>query len=165
MIHAAAAFDVLVDGGDFPTRGVHDGVAIFREHAREVIHEAAAGDVRETFHDAGGQRGEEGLVVFVNAQQFVAERAGDAFELGGKFEAHLLEEDFAGEGVAVGVEAARCEAEDDVAGADARAVNHARAIHDADDGADEVILAGLIHAGHLRCFAADDGALRGFAGF
>ena len=47
VIHAATALDVLENRGHFPTRSLDHGVAIFREDAREIVHEAAAGDVRE----------------------------------------------------------------------------------------------------------------------
>ena len=63
------------------------------------------------------------------------------------------------------MEAVGGEADDDVARFDAAAVDHFLAIHHADDGSREVVFAGLVHAGHLRGLAADEGASAGLAGF
>ena len=77
--------------------------------------------------------------------------------------AELVEEDFAGQRVAVGVEAGGGQADDDVAGADRFAVDDIGAVDHADDGADEVVIGAVIDAGHLRGFAADQGAAGLFA--
>ena len=54
---------------------------VLRQDAREIVHETAAGDVREAFHHARGQAREQRLVVAMHAQQFVAERLRHAGEL------------------------------------------------------------------------------------
>ena len=72
----------------------------------------------------------------------------------------MLEQNFAGEGIAVGVQAAGFDADDDVAGFDGfLAVEHPGFFDDADDGAADVVFALLVEAGHLGGFAADEGAL------
>src|SRR5208282_6663541 len=77
--------------------------------------------------------------------------------------AELVEEDFAGEGEAVGMEAGGGEADDGVAGADRFAVDDLGAVDDADDGADEVVIGTVVDAGHLGGLAADEGAAGLFA--
>src|SRR5687767_3809082 len=67
-------------------------------------------------------------------------------------------EDLADERVAVGVRAARGEAEDGVAGGDRAAVDDARLLHHADAEAGEVVLALGVHAGHLGGLAAEQRA-------
>ena len=52
------------------------------------------------------------------------------------------------------------ETDDRVAGTDARAVDDLVAFDHADDGADQIVIAGGIHARHLRRFAADQRAAR-----
>ena len=63
------------------------------------------------------------------------------------------------------MEAVAAEADDGVAGADFRTVEEFRAVHDADDGAGDIVFAFLIHAGHLGGFTADEGAASFLAGF
>ena len=58
-------------------------------------------------------------VADVDLEQFFAERAAEAVHAAFGLELELVEEDFAGERVAVGVEAGGGEADDGVAGADA----------------------------------------------
>ena len=76
-----------------------------------------------------------------------------------------FEEELAGEGVAVGVEAVGGQADEDVADLDVLAGDDVVAVDGADDGAGEVVLAVGVEAGHLGGFAADEGATVGAAGF
>ena len=82
-------------------------------------------------------------------------RAGDQV-----LERHLLlfEGDLARERVAVCLEAGGGQADEHVARADLRAGDDALLVDDADDGADEVVLALRIEAGHLGGFAAEQRA-------
>src|SRR5690606_32484580 len=56
---------------------------------------------------------------------------------------------------AVGVEPARGEADEQVAGTDGAAVDDAVLLHDAHRETRQVVVAGGIHSGHLRRLAAD----------
>ena len=76
-----------------------------------------------------------------------------------------LEEELAGQGVAVGVEAGGGQADEHVAGLDGGAGDHLVAVDGADDEAGQVVLSVGIEAGHLGGFAADEGAAVGLAGF
>jgi hypothetical protein len=69
-----------------------------------------------------------------------------------------LEEDFAGQRIAVCVKAMRREAEQQVAFFDSFACYHAFSSHSADDETSEVIFAGRIHAGHFCRLTTDQGA-------
>ena len=84
--------------------------------------------------------------------------------LGGLVAGHF-EQQFAGQRVAVGVQAGRGQADQHIAGLDARAGDHLVAIDGAHNEAGQVVLAVGVKAGHLRRFAANQRAPVGFAGF
>src|ERR1019366_10801631 len=75
------------------------------------------------------------------------------------------EEQLAGERVAVGMQAVRRQADEDVADFDVLAGDHVRAVDTAHDGACEFVFAVGVEAGHLRGLAADEGAAVGAACF
>ena len=95
----------------------------------------------------------------MDLQKFVADGVAEFGDAALGLEFHLLEENLAGERIAVGVQAAGGEADDGVAGADGFAVEHFGFFDDADDGAADVVLPRFIKAGHLGGFAADEGAI------
>lgn len=134
-IDFAVFLDDLENGRNFPALGFNDGVAVLGEDAREVVHQTPAGDMGDAFDELLRQGGQERLVIAVDAQEFLANRLGEARELGVHLEPHGLEKDFTGEGVAVGVESVGRKADDYVAGFDAAAVDHFFAVYHADDGA------------------------------
>src|SRR6185312_3041871 len=68
------------------------------------------------------------------------------------------------QGKAVGMHAARGEAEHDVAGCDLAPGDEAVALDGADREAGEVVIAGAVQARHLGRLAADEGAARYGAG-
>jgi hypothetical protein len=101
-----------------------------------------------------------GAVTDVDLEEFISQGVGEAGDFGGETEAELLQEDFAGEGIAVGMEAIGGHAEEHIAGLDgAGSIEHEGTFHDPDDGTAEVIFPRLIEAGHLGGFAADEGAM------
>ena len=150
-----------------------DDIAIGREDAGDIIHEAAAGDVGEAFDDhrfAGAielleERLHERAVADVHFHQLSAEGILETRQARFGIEAKIIEQDLAGERVAIGVESTGFDAENDVAGTDRFAIEHAGLLDDTDDGAADVVFAGLVKAGHLRCLAADQGAVVFRAGF
>ena len=75
-----------------------------------------------------------------------------------------FKQQLAGQRVAVGVQAGRGQADEHVAGLDARAGDHLVAVDRAHDEAGQIVLAVGIEAGHLRGFAADQHATVGVAG-
>ena len=161
----AAFLDEAEEFGDLPRIFADGGAAGFREDAGEIVKEAAAGDVGGSVETACREGGHEGLVIGVDAEEFAAEgelHAGRGFF---QRQAHFFEENLAGERVAVGVESVAAEADDGVAGADFRAVEEFRAVHDADDGAGDIVFTFLIHTGHLGGFSTDQGAASLLAGF
>ena len=95
------------------------GIDVVGQDARDVVDEPAAGDVGDALDlDFGADFADLRQVKSVGAQQFLAERR--AQSAGARLEpaAELVEEDFAREREAVGVEAGGRQADDDVAGAD-----------------------------------------------
>ena len=76
-----------------------------------------------------------------------------------------LEEELAGEGVAVGVETVGGQSEEDVADLDVFTGDDLVAVDGTDDGSGEVVFSVGVEAGHLCGFAADEGAAVGAAGF
>ena len=69
----AAFLDEAEDFGDLPGVFADGGAAIFREDAREVVEQPAAGDVGGAVEAACREGGHEGLVIRVDFQQFAAE--------------------------------------------------------------------------------------------
>ena len=69
-----------------------------------------------------------------------------------------LEEDLAHQGVAVGVEAVGGQADDAVAHRDVGAVDDLVPLHHPHHEAGQVVVPGLVDAGHLRGLPADQGA-------
>jgi hypothetical protein len=142
------------------------------QDAREVRRDAAAGDVGEAADQReaalrlrAGELLDDREIAAVGAHEG---RAGLVLELvdvvvGGV--AGDLEEELAGERVAVGVEAVGGDAHEDVAGFDGLAGEDAGAVDAADDGSGEIVLAVGVEARHLGGFAADERAAIGFASF
>ena len=174
---AAFGGEVVEDGEGGPGAVVDFGAEAWREDAGEIAAEAAAGDVAEGVDGVGlalvagavvellGEGTGEGAVVEVGLEEGVGEGLFGAGEFVGDLVLQCFKDDLAGEGVAVGVEAVGGEAEDEVAGFDGGAAEDALFFNDADDAADEVVLAGLVEAGHLGGFSADEGAVGCLAGF
>ena len=164
----AAELDQEIEDGGLKRdlRGVEDGVDGLRQDARDVVDEAAAGDVGDAVdRDARGLGGlDGGEIADVGLQEgfadgFAVEHVG----LGIDAEAVGLEEEFPGEAESVGVETVGREADRDVAGGDVLAGDDLALLDDAGDDADEVEVV-AVHAGHFRGLAAEHGAVRGAAG-
>ena len=166
--------DRIVGGEDLeqsrhlPGTLVDHHIVLGRQRAGDVVHKAAAGDVSECFDgwcllgavELLEQSLHQGPVADVNLEECVADGAPQFGHFGSRLQLHVLEEDFAGQRVAVGVQSAGGDAEDDVALPHRLlTVQHAGLFDDADDGAAEVVLAALVEAGHLGGLAADEGAV------
>src|SRR6185503_14806170 len=100
--------------------------SIFWKDARDVAGNAAAGDVGEAFHGNRFEEREDRLDVDARGLEEIERRPRVALQ------------DFADEGVAVGMRAARGDAEDGVAGGDGAAVEDALFLHHADAEPGEV---------------------------
>ena len=134
------------DGRPLPGVPVDARLHAVGQHAREVAEDATAGDVRERLDvRLRAQRADVVEVEPVRREQQVGVEVVVADEL-----AHERE--------AVRVEAGRGEADDDVAGLAARAVDQVVAVDDADAGAGEVELVLAVDARELRRLAADQRA-------
>ena len=131
----------------------------------QIFSDAAAGDVR---HAGGHSGGDEFLDhVEIAAVRLHQRRAGfllDGGDVLAWFVFGHVEHQFAGERVAVGVQAGGGESDKNIACLDVGPGDHLVAIDGADDEAGKVIFAVGIKAGHLGCFAADEGAAVGLAG-
>ena len=151
------------DGRHGPRAQIHLGVAGLRQRAVQVLGDAAARDVRQRAHGAGAgvQHGAHGLhvdargreqgVLQARAVQLLALEA--QLVVGLALHAHL-----AGERVAVGVQAARRQADQHVSLAHGRGVEHLRPVHHAHAEAGQVVVVRVHHAGVLGHLAADERA-------
>ena len=92
------------------------------------------------------ERSDDGPVVTVDLEKFFAEGAAERAIVVIQPDAHLGEQDLAGQRIAVGVQAGARETDDRVAGTDAGAVDDLVAFDHADDGADQIVIAGGVHA-------------------
>ena len=96
----------------------------------------------------------------MNFQQFIPNRIVQFRNAAFIVQVQLFKENFSGERIAVGVQAAGFDADDDVSAFDSfLTVEHPRLFHDADDRAAHVVFARLIKAGHLRRLTADQRAI------
>src|SRR5439155_17185885 len=145
--------------GTFPD----NNVAVLGQHAGDVIHEAAAGDVSQTPDDRAGvkapeQGQDQRSIADVYFEQFVAQRIPQLRHVSPGFPFQLLEEDLSSEGIAVRVQPGGSDADDRVAGTDSPAIENFRFFDNADYGSADVVLTGPVEPGHLRGLAADERA-------
>src|SRR5882724_1090431 len=148
--------EIFKDGGDGPGAEIDDGFYAAGKNAGKIAGNAAAGDVGEggdpTFIEKIFQGGG---VTEVRLQEFGADFVADFGDVGVGLELGDFEGEFAGEGVAVGVEASGGKGEERVAGLDIFAGENVFAFDDANDEAGEIVLAHRIEARHFGGFAAD----------
>ena len=64
----------LEDARDAPAFRFNYRVAIRRQNSRQIVDETATGDMSEPFDHASGNFRQQRLIIFVHAQQFVADR-------------------------------------------------------------------------------------------
>ena len=100
-----------------------------------------------------------GSVAHMHFEQLVTDASAQLGHMAGRFELHPLEKDLPGQRVAVGVQPAGGQAENDIPRANGLPIQHAILLDDAHDGAADIVFAGLIKAGHLGGLAADEGAM------
>ncbi len=147
-----------------PCAQVDLGIDVVGQDARDVIDQATAGDVGDALDlDLGADFPDVRQVERVGAEQFLAERTAHALGMRLKTATELVEKNFPRERITVRVQAGRGQADDHVAGTDRFAVDDFGAVDHADDGADQIVIRTVIDAGHLRGFAADEGAAGLFA--
>ena len=172
VVNAAGVLDQFENGRNGPRAFPDDDITVNGQDPRDVVNEAAAGDVSQTFDHARCL----GQVVFfqqyldqipiaeVGLEQFGPDRAFEPGGFGGVVELHLLKEYLAGQRVAVCVESVGSDADHTVAFADAFAVQHTAFFHYTDDGAADIIFTGSVEIGHLSGLTADQRAVVFFAG-
>ena len=150
---------------NLPGGEVYDRVQTLGENARQVLRDAAAGDVGHARDKAArGELPDDAEVAAVRAHEG---RAGLVLELVDVVIGAIFcdfKQQLAGERVAVGMETIRREPKEDVAGLDLLAGDDVGPVDRADDGAGEIVLAIGVETGHLGCFAADERATVGAAG-
>ncbi len=130
--------------------------AILRQDARDVVGETAAGDVGGRLQELRIVKGDKRLQIrLVYSQQLFAD--GDVQfrnRIAGLMTGHF-EEEFASEGIAVGVQAVGGQSEQYIAGDDIGAGEHAFAFDGSDDKASQIVFAFGVKAGHFGGFATD----------
>ncbi len=152
------------DGRHGPGVPADFGAEPFGEDARDVARNPAARDVGHAMHDPLA------LVMIQDTkhrprvkprrlEQLVGHPDAEAGNLVAHRQPRRLEHDLADEAVTVGVDAARGQAEDDVAGGDARAVDDAFLLDDADGKAGEVEILRGVKSGEFGRLAAQKGTV------
>ena len=128
-----------------------------RNHARDVLDEAAAGDVGHALDYARLEQGREGLDVDLGGgEQHVAELfAAQLVEFGVHGVAGLLEQGLAHQGEAIGVYAGGGQADEHVAFSDGGTVHDGGLFGNADRESGEIVFVFVVHARHFGGFAAD----------
>ncbi|SPQ26056.1 b2f4a9d5-c3f3-4041-b835-429105f02bbc [Thermothielavioides terrestris] len=150
------------DGGPRPGGDVNLGSEVGRQHARDVLDEAAAGDVGHAADGVGGggEGGEQRADVDAGrGEQGVAERGAGLPGAGVGVAQAAGGDDAADEREAVRVHARGGEAEQDVARPHGVLARQALGgPHDADGGAGGVVVVARVEVRHLGGLAADEGA-------
>ncbi len=165
-VDLALVLNKLEDRRNFPGGTVDLGVDGLGENARNVIRETAACDVGHARNlDLALKKLGDGLEeALMDGEKRLAESLIRTRELILPGILAEIENDAAGEREAVGLKAAGREADDDVSGADGLARDELALLHATDDGADEIVFAGGIKAGHLSRLAAEKSHLVLLAG-
>jgi len=163
--NVAQLLQVLEQGQHRPGAEFDDGCGSPRQHARQILSDAAAGNV--------GQRGNASRidqlfqrrpVTLVGAHQLITDFILDLVDVGFRRVAGHFEEQFAGQRISVGVQAIGGHAENDVADLHVFAGDDVLAFDHAHNKARQVVLAVGIEAWHLGGLAADQRAAVVFAG-
>src|SRR5262245_13862736 len=151
---AAAGLDPVPYRIALPGAAVQAHAEAFGQHARDVVGEPAARDVREPVHVERGRETKDRLHVDARRrhQEVDEARVADARRVAGSG----LSEQAPDQRVTVRVGPRRGEPDHGVAGARARAVDDAVALYDADAESGEVVVAFRIHARHLRGLASNE---------
>ena len=174
--HAALGNEVIKNRERGPGTVVDFSAATVWEDAWEIAGESTAGDVAKAMDGVMfaflaravveflGERERGRAVVDVRLEQSFGKRHFAAGKFIGDLVLELFKDDFAGQGISIGVQAVGGKADDKITGFDGGSAEDALLFHDADDAADEIVFAGLIEAGHLCGFSADERAVGGFTG-
>ncbi len=128
-----------------------------RQHARHVLGDAAAGDVRHALDGDALHQAQQRLHVQAGGGHDAVGQRALAVEFGVEVGLAALD-DLAHQRIAVGVRAVGSEAQHHVAGLDVLAGDDLALFHHAHRKAGEVVFAHRIHAGHLGGLAADQRA-------
>ena len=153
------------NGGTGQEPEINRGRSPAGQHARQILGDAAAGNVRQRGNALRvDQLLQRRPVALVRAHQLVAHFVLDLVDVVfGRVVGHF-EQQLAGQRVSVGVQAVRSQAENDVADLHILAGDNPVAFHHAHDKSRQIVLAIGIEAGHLGRLAADQGAAVVLAG-
>lgn len=157
--HPADTLEPMADVGKRPTRRIDFRRKAVRQDARHVIDQSASGDMSQRL-DAAGANGVQtaldvdpgGLKQDVAQQPAVVERRRRL-----EVRTHRRH-DSSNQGKAVGMQAVRGKAKNDIAGGGGRAGERLAALHGADSESRQVIVPLAIHSRHFCRFAADQSA-------
>ena len=147
-------------GGSGQQAGIEHAGEACRQHAGDVLDQPAAGDVRQCLQAAGGVRGKAGRDVDAGRGSAGLSPSGRSGSngAGARQSRPAFGDHLADQRIAVGVQAAGGEAEDDVAHGDVGAGEQPAALDRAHGEAGEIVVALGIEPGHLRRLAADQRA-------
>ena len=157
MIDVASLLQHVEDREHGPGAELDFGGQAVRNHARDVLDEAAAGDVGHAFDHARLEQGREGLDVDLGGgEQHVAELfAAQLVKFGVHGVASLLEQGLAHQREAVGVHAGGRQTDEYIALGNGGAVHDGGLLGDADRETSEIVFVLVVHARHFSGFTAD----------
>src|SRR6266852_6430160 len=153
--------EIFENGRHGPGGQIDFGFNAARQNAREISWNAATGNVRHRRQPAARDDVfQSGGVAEMRFQELGADLVADFSDIGVRLQPGDFENEFAREGIPVGVKSGRGEREQRVAGGDVLAGEELSAFDGADDESGEIVFAGRIKPGHFRGFAADESAAR-----
>ena len=155
---SAATLDQPEYRRDLPRRCIDQSVASGREYARQIIDQAATGDMCGALDSSMRDRGHQRLIIFVDPKEFFPERSCEASNFLEKIQLHLIQQDFPRQRVSIRVQAIRRQANQDVRGHDSTAIQHFRPVNQTDDATSQIVLPSLVQIRKLRSFSANQGA-------
>ena len=146
-------------GGTGPASPADPRAQPRRQHARQILHDAAAGDVGDGLDPVPrGQGADQRGVDAGGLQQLVGQGTSQVRHAGLQSELRGFQQDLPRQRIAVAVEPAGRQADDHVAGAHRAGIGYAVLLDDADGEACEIVLSVPVQGRHLRGLAAQQRA-------
>src|SRR5437868_7646746 len=127
------------------------------QDTRNVLKQAAAGDVRESLYRAGSkQRPERAQIAAVRLQELFANRASKLIDVDLDRMSGSFQQELSGQTETVGMEADRRQTDQEISFLDSRAVDYFALINHANDETGYIVFAFSVEAGHLGGFSANE---------
>src|SRR5207253_1479638 len=143
--HASFCLEQTEYRWSVPGTFANEDVTILRQHAWDIVHETATGDMGQSL-DRHPQTGISALwikfmqqildqwaVTQMNLEQFSPDGVAQLGQICVWLQLHLLEKNLSSQRITIGVKTAGCQANDEVSGQNSFAIEHPRVLDDADN--------------------------------